>query len=76
MRLVTFNVENFFVRWKLTRRRASTPRLNTLKHLRATALGGRTAYPYVAGIDGNDPRLIDVAASDHCPVVMELTSGA
>ncbi|WP_106401180.1 endonuclease/exonuclease/phosphatase family protein [Actinocorallia populi] len=35
--------------------------VDTLKHFRARSLGGRARYPHVAGIDGNDPRLIDVA---------------
>ena len=43
--------------------------VDTLKHFRATSLGGRRAYPYVAGIDGNDPRLIDVAVLSRVPIV-------
>jgi endonuclease/exonuclease/phosphatase family metal-dependent hydrolase len=42
--------------------------VDTLKHFRAVALGGRKAYPYVAGIDGNDPRLIDVAVLSRLPI--------
>jgi len=42
--------------------------VDTLKHFRAVALGGRKAYPYVAGIDGNDPRLIDVAVLSTLPI--------
>ncbi len=42
--------------------------IDTLKHFRAQALGGRTAYPYVAGIDGNDPRRIDVAVLSRLPI--------
>lgn len=43
--------------------------VDTLKHFRARALGGSAAYPYVAGIDGNDPRLIDVAVLSRLPIV-------
>jgi endonuclease/exonuclease/phosphatase family metal-dependent hydrolase len=43
--------------------------VDTLKHFRARSLGGRAAYPYVAGIDGNDPRLIDVAVLSRVPIV-------
>jgi endonuclease/exonuclease/phosphatase family metal-dependent hydrolase len=42
--------------------------VDTLKHFRAGQLGGRSAYPYVAGIDGNDPRLIDVAVLSKLPI--------
>lgn len=42
--------------------------VDTLKHFRAQALGGRTEYPYVAGVDGNDPRLIDVAVLSKLPI--------
>lgn len=42
--------------------------VDTLKHFRASHLGGRRAYPYVAGIDGNDPRLIDVAVLSKLPI--------
>jgi endonuclease/exonuclease/phosphatase family metal-dependent hydrolase len=43
--------------------------VDTLKHFRARSLGGRTAFPYVAGVDGNDPRLIDVAVLSKLPIV-------
>lgn len=43
--------------------------VDTLKHFRAGQLGGRDAYPFVAGIDGNDPRLIDVAVLSRLPIV-------
>ena len=43
--------------------------LDTLKRFRDLYLGGRKAYPYVAGIDGNDPRLIDVAVLSRYPLV-------
>jgi endonuclease/exonuclease/phosphatase family metal-dependent hydrolase len=43
--------------------------VDTLKHFRSQFLGGRSAYPYVAGIDGNDPRLIDVAVLSKLPIV-------
>lgn len=42
--------------------------VDTLKHFRARSLGGRAAYPYVAGVDGNDPRLIDVALLSKLPI--------
>ncbi|MES9524946.1 endonuclease/exonuclease/phosphatase family protein [Streptomyces capoamus] len=42
--------------------------VDTLKHFRAQALGGRAQYPYVAGVDGNDPRLIDVAVLSKLPI--------
>lgn len=42
--------------------------VDTLKHFRAHALGGRDEYPYVAGVDGNDPRLIDVAVLSKLPI--------
>jgi predicted extracellular nuclease len=42
--------------------------IDTLKHFRARSLGGRRAYPYVAGVDGNDPRLIDVALLSKRPI--------
>ncbi|CAM5639704.1 endonuclease/exonuclease/phosphatase family protein [Streptomyces pilosus] len=42
--------------------------IDTLKHFRAQALGGRSQYPYVAGVDGNDPRLIDVAVLSKWPI--------
>jgi predicted extracellular nuclease len=43
--------------------------IDTLKHFRSLFLGGFRAYPYVAGIDGNDPRLIDVAVLSRHPIV-------
>jgi endonuclease/exonuclease/phosphatase family metal-dependent hydrolase len=43
--------------------------VDTLKHFRSQFLGGRSEYPYVAGIDGNDPRLIDVAVLSKLPIV-------
>ena len=43
--------------------------VDTLKHFRSEYLGGRSAYPYVAGLDGNDPRLIDVAVLSRLPIV-------
>lgn len=43
--------------------------VDTLKHFRARSLRGRRGYPYVAGIDGNDPRLIDVAVLSRVPIV-------
>lgn len=42
--------------------------VDTLKHFRAQALGGRAEYPYAAGVDGNDPRLIDVAVLSKLPI--------
>ncbi|MGY1500487.1 endonuclease/exonuclease/phosphatase family protein [Streptomyces sp. QTS52] len=42
--------------------------VDTLKHFRARSLGGRAKYPYVAGVDGNDPRLIDVAVLSKLPI--------
>jgi endonuclease/exonuclease/phosphatase family metal-dependent hydrolase len=42
--------------------------VDTLKRFRGQALGGRAAYPYVAGVDGNDPRLIDVAVLSKYPI--------
>lgn len=42
--------------------------VDTLKHFRAASLGGRAQYPFVAGVDGNDPRLIDVAALSKLPI--------
>lgn len=42
--------------------------VDTLKHFRARSLDGSSAYPYVAGIDGNDPRLIDVAVLSKLPI--------
>ena len=43
--------------------------LDTLKRFRDEYLGGRKAYPYVVAIDGNDPRLIDVAVLSKHPLV-------
>ena len=43
--------------------------LDTLKRFRDLYLGGRKAYPYVVSIDGNDPRLIDVAVLSRYPLV-------
>jgi len=42
--------------------------VDTLKHFRARSLGGRRAFPYIAGVDGNDPRLIDVALLSKRPI--------
>ncbi|MFI1353331.1 endonuclease/exonuclease/phosphatase family protein [Streptomyces sp. NPDC020898] len=42
--------------------------VDTLKRFRARSLGGRSKYPYVAGVDGNDPRLIDVAVLSKFPI--------
>src|SRR5215213_9311026 len=43
--------------------------LDTLKRFRDRWLGGRTAYPHVAVLDGNDQRLIDVAVLSRFPLV-------
>lgn len=43
--------------------------VDTLKHFRTDHLGGFRAYEHVAGIDGNDPRLIDVAVLSKYPLV-------
>ncbi len=43
--------------------------VETLKHFRTDLLGGLRAYEYVAGIDGNDQRLIDVAVLSKRPIV-------
>src|SRR5215216_7258721 len=43
--------------------------LDTLKKFRSDYLGGRKAYPYALSIDGNDPRLIDVAVLSRHSVV-------
>jgi predicted extracellular nuclease len=48
--------------------------VNTLKHFRAGQLGGRAAYPYVAGIEANDPRLINVAVLSRLPIVRVRTN--
>jgi endonuclease/exonuclease/phosphatase family metal-dependent hydrolase len=42
--------------------------VDTLKHFRARSLGGRAAFPFVGGVDGNDPRLIDVALMSKLPI--------
>lgn len=42
--------------------------VDTLKKFRTKLLGGLSAYPYVAGIDGNDLRLIDVAVLSKRPI--------
>lgn len=54
--------------------------LDTLKRFRGGYLGGPKAYPYAVSIDGNDPRLIDVAVLSRLPIVhmrshQELRSG-
>ncbi|MGB8657914.1 MAG: endonuclease/exonuclease/phosphatase family protein [Candidatus Zixiibacteriota bacterium] len=43
--------------------------LDTLKRFRDLYLGGRKAYPYAVMVDGNDPRLIDVAVLSRLPLV-------
>lgn len=43
--------------------------VDTLKRFRDVFLGGFDAYRYVAGIDGNDKRLIDVAFLSRLPIV-------
>jgi endonuclease/exonuclease/phosphatase family metal-dependent hydrolase len=45
--------------------------LDTLKRFRSDYLGGggKTGYPYALAIDGNDPRLIDVAVLSKHPIV-------
>jgi len=43
--------------------------LDTLKRFRSQYLGGLRAYRYVVAIDGNDPRLIDVAVLSRLPLV-------
>jgi endonuclease/exonuclease/phosphatase family metal-dependent hydrolase len=43
--------------------------LDVLKRFRSDYLGGRRAYPYALSIDGNDPRLIDVALLSEHPIV-------
>lgn len=42
--------------------------VDTLKKFRTRFLGGISAYEYVAGVDGNDPRLIDVAVLSKLPI--------
>ncbi len=43
--------------------------VDTLKKFRTDFLDGLSAYPYVAGIDGNDRRLIDVVVLSKRPIV-------
>jgi predicted extracellular nuclease len=43
--------------------------LDTLKRFRDEYLGGRTAYPHAAVLDGNDSRLIDVGILSRYPIV-------
>jgi endonuclease/exonuclease/phosphatase family metal-dependent hydrolase len=43
--------------------------LDTLKRFRSEYLGGSSAYRYALAIDGNDPRLIDVAVLSKHPLV-------
>ena len=43
--------------------------LDVLKRFRSLYLGGSRAYPYALSIDGNDPRLIDVAVLSKHPIV-------
>ena len=43
--------------------------LDTLKRFRNQFLGGARAYPHIFAVDGNDPRLIDVAILSKFPVV-------
>jgi endonuclease/exonuclease/phosphatase family metal-dependent hydrolase len=43
--------------------------LDTLRRFRADYLGGPSAYPYTILVDGNDPRLIDVAVVSKHPIV-------
>lgn len=42
--------------------------VDTLKHFRTDYLDGFSSYPHVDGIDGNDPRLIDVMVLSKLPV--------
>lgn len=42
--------------------------VETLKKFRSLLLGGISAYEYVGGVDGNDPRLIDVAVLSKRPI--------
>ena len=42
--------------------------LDALKRFRNMYLGGRTAYPHAVVVDGNDPRLIDVAVLSRYPL--------
>src|SRR5207247_1018885 len=43
--------------------------LDTLRRFRSEYLGGPKAYPYSILVDGNDPRLIDVAVLSKHPIV-------
>lgn len=43
--------------------------LDVLKRFRSDHLGGRRVYPYALSVDGNDPRLIDVAVLSRHPIV-------
>lgn len=43
--------------------------LDTLKRFRSEYLGGSRGYPFALAIDGNDPRLIDVAVLSKHPIV-------
>jgi endonuclease/exonuclease/phosphatase family metal-dependent hydrolase len=43
--------------------------LDTLKRFRTQFLGGYSSYPHLACVDGNDPRLIDVAVMSRLPIV-------
>jgi endonuclease/exonuclease/phosphatase family metal-dependent hydrolase len=42
--------------------------LDTLKRFRSEYLGGPSAFPYAVAVDGNDPRLIDIAVLSKLPV--------
>lgn len=43
--------------------------LDTLKRFRSEYLGGFRSYEYAVAVDGNDPRLIDVAVLSRYPIV-------
>ncbi len=43
--------------------------LETLRRFRSEFLAGAAAYPHVIAVDGNDPRLIDVAVLSRHPIV-------
>lgn len=43
--------------------------LDTLKRFRSRHLGGSKIWPYALAIDGNDPRLIDVAVLSKFPII-------
>jgi endonuclease/exonuclease/phosphatase family metal-dependent hydrolase len=43
--------------------------LDTLKRFRDLYLGGKKAYPFALALDGNDPRLIDVAVLSRYSIV-------